>query len=313
VEEHGYLTAEAWEPTLVRLADGGVRVVMSITERSRNLNARAEVTLHPGEAGFELSMVLENPDATAKTCQYWVNAMLSPGAPGVQPSLRFYYPTNKVIVHSRGDGALPDAGNAMPWPVADGSDLSHYDNWRNWLGFFAPELEANYTAVYDSAARVGMVRTFAPGSARGHKLFGFGQGFDPAVYTDDGTQYVEMWGGLTPTFWDYATLEANGRATWDEYWYVLAGLEGLSVANERAALYVNRDGEALEIGVASPDQQDWTLLVLQGDAELAQRPCSVRPDLPWHARLEGIGGNPGGSLIVRIVDGAGGEILSYVL
>ena len=311
VDEHGYLTAEPWQAEVVRQDDGSVTVELSITERSRNLNARVELTLQPQEAGFRLRMVLENPEASAKTFQYWVNAMLSPGGHGVQSSLRFYYPTTSVTVHSRGDGALPDAGNAMSWPVADGRDLSLYANWRNWLGFFAPDLEAAYTAVYDPVASVGMVRTFASDVAQGNKLFGFGQGFDPAVYTDDGTQYVEMWGGLTPTFWDYATLEANGRVAWDEYWYVLAGVDDLSVATAQAALSVTRDQDALDVTVASPGEHDWTLCVFQGENALECRPCSVQPGVPFHVRLENVGGNSSQTLVVRITDAAGNEVLSY--
>ncbi|NLG27964.1 MAG: DUF5107 domain-containing protein, partial [Chloroflexi bacterium] len=227
VDEHGYVTAEPWDTDWQRGADGSATAVMRITERSRNLRAEVRVTLRPGEAGFGLRTILDNPDAAPKSYQYWVNALLSPGAHGVQPSLRFYYPTDSVLVHSRGDGALPEAGQALPWPLYDGRDLSVYGTWRNWLGFFATELRSNYTAVYDSVARAGMVRTFPAELAPGAKLFGFGQGFDPGIYTDDGTQYVEMWGGVTPTFWDYATLESNGRRQWDEYWYVLAGVDGL--------------------------------------------------------------------------------------
>ncbi len=311
VDEHGYLTAEPWDTELLRAADGSATAVMSIVERSRNLRAEVRVTLRPGEAGIGLQTAITNLDGGAKSFQYWTNAMLSPGSHGVQPSLRFYFPTDAVTVHSRGDGALPDAGATMPWPVYDGRDLSHYATWRNWLGFFAPDLTASYTAVYDSAARIGMVRSFAPGEAPGAKLFGFGQGFDPGVYTDDGTQYVEMWGGLTPTFWDYATLGANERRTCEEFWYVLVGLDGLTTANERAVLYVQREAAALRISVASPGAGRWMLSVLQDGREIAQWPCETRPDAPVERRLEEGAWNPSAAVDVRVLDVAGQVVLAH--
>jgi hypothetical protein len=197
----------------------------------------------------------------------------------------------------------------MSWPVADGRDMSRYANWRNWLGMFAPQLDAAYTAVYDPTARVGLVRTFAPGVVRGNKLFGFGQGFDPAVYTDDGAQYVEMWGGLTPTFWDYATVAGNGRVAWDEYWWVLAGVEDLSTANAQAALLAVRDGDHLNVTVTSPGRHDWTLVVSGGGQELARRDLAVAPDSPWRVSLDGMG-NSSATLTVRILDEMGNEVLA---
>jgi hypothetical protein len=310
VDEHGYVTAEPWDTEWQRGADGSATAVMRITERSRNLQAEVHVTLRPGEAGVHLRTILVNPDETVKSYQYWVNAMLSPGRHGVQPSLRFFYPADSVTVHSRGDGALPEPGQALPWPLYDGRDLSAYGTWRNWLGFFAPSLCANYTAVYDPVARVGLVRTFPAELVPGAKLFGFGHGFDPGLYTDDGTQYVEMWGGVTPTFWEYATLEGNSSRQWDEYWYVLAGVDGLTEANERAALALTREQGALVATVAAPAENDWVLTVSQGGTEIARCPCRVRPGEPCSVRLDGDAWNPSEAAIVCILDVLDQTVLS---
>ena len=48
--------------------------------------------------------------------------------------------------------------------------------------------------------------------ARGAKLFA-GKGLDPALWTDDGSTYVELWGGANRTFFpeDDRTLAAGRR------------------------------------------------------------------------------------------------------
>jgi hypothetical protein len=312
VDEHGYLTAEPWQAETTRAPDGSVTVTMRVLERSRNIEARQEITLRPGEAGFHLRTTLRNPDAQAKSVQYWINAMLAPGAHSVQPSLRFYYPASEVIVHSRGDQALPDAHATLPWPIYNGRDLSLYANWQNWLGFFAPNLHAPFTAVYDEAAQLGMVRVFPSGVARGAKLFGFGRGFgDTGAYTDDGSQYVEMWGGLTPTFWDYATLAPQASLTWEEGWYVLARSGGPSVATGDAALSVARSASQLDVTVASPGQHAWTLHVAKNGQDISTQRLSVRPDAPFHIQVPLASGDASIPLTMSLTDTAGKVILTY--
>ena len=314
VEEHGYLTAEPWIPEITRHPDGSATVSMSIEEHSRRIKARVDVTLRPNEGGFHLRSTLSNPDAEAKSLQYWINAMLSPGAHGVRPSLRFYYPTSRVIVHSRGDNALPDARSFMPWPTYDGRDLSHYANWRDWLGFFAPELSQPFTAVYDEESQLGIVRVFPLDVARGVKLFAFGLDFrDAQAYTDDGTQYVEMWGGWTPTFWDYGTLPPQASLSWEESWYVLSRCGGPVLATEDASLSIARATESMDVIIASPGEHRWTLRLTQGSQQIAQQDFAVRPDKPFRMRVALKSGNSAGQVTISVMDSTGRLILSYTV
>lgn len=308
VEEHGYLSAQPWGAEVVRLEDGGAMVVMSIQERTRNISARVSVALRPHEAGFTLRSEFANRDDRPKELQYWINAMLSPGAASVGPGLRLIVPASEVLVHSRGDKALPDAQASMPWPWFDGRDLSRYATWRQWLGFFATKLQRPFTAVYDDTTELGMVRVFPADIARGAKVFGFGSGFDAGVYTDDGSQYVEMWGGLTPTFWDKATLPAQGAVAWEESWWVLSRSRGTDAATTSAALSVQPEGDHWSLTLSARTEANWVLSVKQGTRMLAQQACAVRPGAPCRATVA-----RGGSVepLLVSVTGGGQQMLSY--
>lgn len=311
VDEHGYVTAEPWNAEVARHADGSATVTMSIQERSRNILARVAITLRPQEAGFHVRTTLQNPDAQPKPLQFWLNAMLAPGSPSIKPSLRFYYPTSEVIVHSRGDTTLPDAYAPMPWPIYNGRDLGLYANWQNWLGFFAPALRQPFTAIYDDTTQLGMVRAFPADVARGAKLFGFGRDFgDTGAYTDDGSQYIEMWGGLTPTFADYATLAARATLTWEETWYVISRCGGPSAATARAALSAKRDGEHLDLVVASPAEYQCILSIAQGAREVMRQAFTVRPDAPFRAQVSL---DPKLEASIRITDSRGNLVLAYTI
>jgi len=312
VNEHGYVTAEPWDTVVSRGVDGSATATMTIEERSRGIQARVEVTLAPGEAGFALRTTLHNPHGEARSLQYWTNAMLSPGSHGVQPSLRFYYPAREVIVHSRGDQSLPDAHETMAWPAHDGRDMSSYGNWRDYLGFFAPNLSAPYTAVYDDAAALGMVRVYPPEVVRGNKLFAFGLGFgDSRAYTDDGSQYVEMWSGLSATFWDDVTLGPGATVAWNETWYAIAGTGGPSTAGAEGVLSVARDGATLRVSVGSIGERRWTLRVLQGDRQIAVRDVAVRPDAPYLETLSLEGATEAEPVTVRVEDAQGRVVMVH--
>ncbi len=286
VEEHGYVTAQPWTPEVIHQPDGSVTVVMTIKELSRSIEARVSFTLRPGDGGFAVRSTLTNAGSTPQRVQYWLNAMLAPGAPGVQPSLRFYYPASEVIVHSRGDPSLPDARGTMSWPVYQGRDLSRYSIWHNWLGIFAPALRAPFTAVYDDAAQLGLVRVFPPEVAKGAKLFAFGPDFgDVSAYTDDGSEYVEMWGGLTPTFWDYATLQPQASIGWEETWYVLSRSGGPDMATAQASLSVENKGNSLGVTVAVPHEAHWILRVYQGNNQVTEQRLDALPEIPFHAQV----------------------------
>lgn len=311
VDEHGYLTAQPWSATVSRGTDGSATVPVQVLEQTRQLDARVEITLRPHEAAVRLRSTLRNQSDRDQSFQFWVNAMLSPGRHGVGPGLRLTLPTDSVIVHSTGDSDLPTAASSMSWPLVAGRDLSRYENWRNWLGVFAPKLLAPFVAVYDEATQIGMVHAMAPDTMRGTKLFGFGREFDHTVYADDGAQYVELWGGLTPTFWHDMTLAAGRQITWDDLWYVVAQTGGVDFANADASLYARRDGQRLDLTVASPNEQQWRLLVAQRGETLLDQPIAARPDAPYRVSLDLR--NPDDPVDVHVLHSDGSTVLQYAL
>ena len=128
--------------------------------------------------------------------------MLAPGA-GNKPSAstHFLLPGQQMTVHSTGDGRLPAPGQPFHWPVHNGVDYSWLGNYQQWLGFFErPAAHGPYTAIYDTAADAGGVRLYPASVARGSKVFalGWGAAIGSDNFTDDGSAYVELHGGLAP-------------------------------------------------------------------------------------------------------------------
>jgi len=254
VEEHGYEWGEPWDYQVVT-STAGITVTLRDTTASDRIRATITVYLPADRAILAISPRIENPTGHSIDYKYWANGMLAPGADNTAGAdLRFIFKADQMTVHSRGDGDLPEPGQPMAWPVHNGRDYSRLGNWNRWIGFFErPQAAADFAGVYDSGANEGLARVFPSGVARGSKGFGFGWSdpIDPTIWTEDGSTYVELHGGITPTFWDAATISAGQALEWTEYWYPVSDIGQLSAATAEAALGVRESGDHFTIGVHS--------------------------------------------------------------
>jgi hypothetical protein len=128
-----------------------------------------------------------------------------------------------------------------------------------------PHLAAPFMGAYNPAANLGVVRLIEPGAVPGSKLFAFGLGFSDRSYTDDDSQYFEIWGGANAGFWpeDNLTVPAGGTVQWQESWWPLAGLGGLTWADQDAAIFLSQNGaEDYTISLLVSHARPGTLVVL---------------------------------------------------
>lgn len=264
-DEHGYEWGVPWRYQVIR---GTAGVTLTLRDSDAVNRPTVAVTLHlpADEAALVVRPQIRNTTAAAVDVKYWTDAMLAPGAANSPTAdLHFLFPGEQVLVHSTGDADLPQAGELMGWPIHGGRDYSRLGNWNRWLGFFeAPQAHGPYTGVYDTAADEGVLRVFPATVARGSKSFAVGWK-DPLPsgwWTDGGSGYVELHGGLAPTFWDAVTLSAGQVISWTEVWYPLAGLGGVSAAGEKAALRLEREGDTLALGLHTPAAHPYVDLYL---------------------------------------------------
>jgi uncharacterized repeat protein (TIGR01451 family) len=254
-DEHGYEWGIPWRYRVVE-GTAGVTVTLRDSDAVTRPTVAVAVHLPADRAALVVRPQIANPTAADVGLKYWTNALLAPGAANAPSAdLRFLFPGDQVIVHSTGDADLPPAGELMDWPVHDGRDYGRLGEWDQWLGFFeAPQAHGPFAGVYDTAADEGVLRIYPADVVSGSKGFAFGWN-DPLpsyLWTDDDSAYVEVHGGLMPTFWDTATLSPGQIVSWTEVWYPVAGIGGISVAGEEAALRLERLGDALAVGLYTP-------------------------------------------------------------
>jgi hypothetical protein len=305
VEEHGYEWSMTWVPMATMDGTAGV-VTMRDWLGPDRVRALITVRLEAGASYFTIRPRIENPTGRAVEVKYWTNAMLAPGAPN-SPSadLRFVLPdaVTEVTIHSRGDERLPGYDERMSWPIFDGIDLSRLGNWTNWLGFFEDPARDGFVAVYDEGYDEGMVRVYPADVARGVKVFGLGWSEPIAAHnwTDDGSSYVEIHGGLAPTFGDSVTLAPGSHVEWVETWYPVAGMGGLRYANRVAALNLTAGGGVADIAVAVPRAWSGDVILLLNGEEQWRTSVTLLPGQPFRTSVPLGDGTPEtGQLAVRL-------------
>jgi hypothetical protein len=141
----------------------------------------------------------------------------------------------------------------------------------------------------------------------------FGLGWQDALgsdnYTDDDSAYVEIHGGLAPTFDDPYRLEGYESIGWSEDWYPVNGIGGLTYADSAGALHVEREN-GLSIGLYVVRPFTGKLIVSSGTDQFVQRSLHIDPATPFSARFLNAtaAGNP---LTVQLLDEQGDVVLSY--
>ncbi|HKP52625.1 MAG TPA: DUF5107 domain-containing protein [Chloroflexia bacterium] len=246
-QEHGLMEYLPWEAAIMRNVDGGATVTVSATDRLTGMKVTGTITLSPEESAYTLTARMENRTTQPQRGQLWTNAMLAPGGTNhASPRTHFIVPHTQVVVHSTSDANLPPEHGVVNWPRHEGRDLGDMSTWKGWLGAFAlPGAQrGSFAAVYNPDADEGMVKTFKGSEMPGLKIFGFGPGFDPKVYTDDNSSYAELWGGITPTFWDNSTFPPGSSLGWTERWQPVAGVGGVSLAGAWGTVSLGSDGKA---------------------------------------------------------------------
>jgi len=285
VDEHGLNEYRPWHVQATSTGNQAT-VLVSDTEGHTGMSISVAISLDSTHSYFTIQPRIYNPTSRAQPYQFWINAMTALANNRNEPSLRFVLPTDQVSIHSTNDPNLPKPKTRIPWPVYKGRDLSLYGNWRGYLGLFeSPQAQQGFMGGYDPNVDEGIVRVFPPSIARGVKIFGPGT-LNSNLWTDDDSNYVELWGGVTPTFWDYSTLNPDEVLTWKERWYAVSGLGGFRFANEQVAVNAERHGGDVQVSIAATGYFAGQVVLRQGERILARQPLTIMPGHPHRAKWQ---------------------------
>lgn len=299
VEEHGLNEYRPWNAAV-----SGAAVTVSDHEDRTGLDVAVTISLDAAHSYVTIQPRVTNSTGSPQKIQFWLNAMLALNGNRATDSTRFLLPSSQVTLHSTGQDGMPEPGGKLDWPVFRGRDLSRYANWRGYLGFFAsPAASGDWVGAYDTSNDQGIVRVFPSGVARGVKFFG-GKGIDPATWTNDGSTYIELWGGLLPTFWDDTVIQPGQTFGWTERWYPVSGLgQGFDAANATAAVGWESRGDGVAVNVVTSANFEGLVKLWRDGQQIATWPVAVGPGRAFNGLWSG--GNGQGPIGVQLFDSMG--------
>ncbi len=296
VEEHGLNEWRPW-PYSIGYSEYGLAVFVSDNDDRTGMTVGANISLDANHSYVTVQPWARNDTVETHEYELWANAMVALNNNTVTGETQFIIPTGQATVHSTGDGGLPGSGGAFGWPTHGGRDLSWYGNWSNYLGFFVPTGSADFVSVYDHGIDQGIVRVSnTHGWPSGTKIFGPGT-LSPSLWTDDGSSYVEVWSGATPSFGSKATLAPGQSMGWTEHWYPVHGLGGLNFANQHATLRISPTGNGTDIALTVTHALAGRLALYADGVALAEWPVDLQPGQTLYANWTGTASSLGVALI----------------
>jgi hypothetical protein len=308
-QEHGYRFGVPWQYTVTQTEE---EAIIQLSDKDENrLGVTVKVTLPANSAAFWVEPEASNNAAKAVPLQLWTNAALTLGQETMTPDTEFIVPTGVITIHSRGEAGWTIPGEKMqaPWPRVDETDLSDYQQWANYLGFFVSNNDAPFIGAYSNATRLGVLRSVGSEATTGAgKIFAFGDEFADRSYTDDNSQYFEIWGGANAGFWpEYDLMLDPGQTVgWREQWWPVAGLPALTWASETVAVAITRtdNNAAVSIMVARPITG--TVRITSGKTVLVNEMINAAPASPIHWTF-----TTDGPMTIELQDANGHLLLSY--
>jgi hypothetical protein len=281
-QEHGYRWGVPWDYSVTQ-TNKGATITLSDTAPDR-VGVKVQVALPVDSAVFTVKPKLTNAGSKRMPVQFWLNAALALAPDTMSPDTQFIVPTDKMIVHSRGEEGweVPGELEESSWPQVGATDLSDYSQWANYLGFFVPNMEAPFMGAYNPETDLGVVRLIKPGAVPGNKLFAFGSAFPDRSYTDNDSQYFEIWGGVNIGFWpeDDISVPSSGTLQWQESWWPLAGLGGITWANEHAAIHLRQSSDTYHLSLLVSRPRQGKLIVSAGETTVLIESFSADPAIP---------------------------------
>jgi len=311
VQEHGYRWGVPWTYK-TNQTNTEATITLSDVAPDR-VGAEVTVTLSADSPIFRIEPRLINQTNQAVPVQFWINAALSLSPGGMSLRNQFIIPAETVIIHSRGaDGwDIPGEHEPMSWPTYREQDLTTYQQWANYLGYFIPHLSAPFMGAYNLETDLGVARLITPETVAGNKVFAFSQTFPYRSYTDDDSQYFELWGGVNEGFWpEYDVMVQPGETlSWEEAWWPLAQLGGLSWANQQVALYHYQNNKEHLVTITLAQSMFVELTLLNNGVPIETETVSLQPDDVIERNYP----FTEGALQLQITDSQNNELLTYSL
>ena len=278
--------------------DGSVTVWHSDLDPMQRMRGTHGIRLRGDSALIESEARLANRTDVPQTFLWWANV-----AARSHERYQSFFPTDVRYVadHARrAITAFPKADRpyygidypalAARHPDADRIDVS--SNIPVPTSYMITDTADDFFGGYDHDARAGFVHWADRAIAPGKKQWTWGDGeighaWDRHLTDGDGP-YVELMAGVfTDNQPDFSRLAAGETRRFSQYWYPIQDIGPAVQATLDAAIGLDVQGAAVELGVATTSVRSEAHIALRrGDHVVAEWSTRIAPGSPFTVRLE---------------------------
>lgn len=272
--------------------DSGAQTVwLGEVEPMRGLQVMTGFTLYPEKALIEITGKVFNGNATPRHFLWWAN----PAVKGGDEHQSVFPPdVTAVFDHGKRDvSAFPIAqGTYYKVDYSAGVDISRYKNIPVPTSYMADKSDYDFVGAYHHGEQGGLLHIADHHVSPGKKQWtwgncDFGLAWDRNL-TDSNGPYIELMTGVfTDNQPDFIWIAPYEEKVFVQNFLPYSGLGTVQNANTQAAIKLERDGDALALGIyAIAPLADMTLVISDGDNPLWETSLSLAPAEVWQQRLE---------------------------
>lgn len=239
-----------------------------------------DVTLRAGRASLDIDTKLTNTrNSAVPQFEYWTVTTLAPGStPGetaIPLNTRIVAAMDQVHLLESSWSWFGDAEERVADEVFRWNNLSHFENWVDQgTGFANPKYSANYSGLLNEDEHMGVLRVSDNVQTPGLKLWTFGTQ-SLSIDINDSSEWlrptIELWHGVTPEFWDRASMTPNEVKQWSDTYFATLGLSEITAASEYGAVQLTHQESGADTVLTAaatltlPDQTVRAVLRLDGN------------------------------------------------
>lgn len=226
--DRGHHTPDNFSPVdwkIKKWDDGSITVYIGNINLITNIYYLVGLTLRPGRAFLEISVKTFNNDPLRAKYYFWTNT-----AETVTEGSRVFIPGKHTV-----DDTFP--------VTKEGLDVSWYKNCKFAVDAFVIDSEEDFFGYYDYNTHYGVVQHANHFKVPGKKRFTWGTSEDglfwAPILSDRGMPYIELQSGRFRTQGIVGFVDPFFFESWEEWWYPISGINGISYANKDAAINVD--------------------------------------------------------------------------
>jgi tetratricopeptide (TPR) repeat protein len=286
---HTPSTATPVDYVLRTNADGSVTCFVGTLDLPSRTRWTVAITLPKDKAYLQTRAMWYNPTPFDQSYYTWTTAAVS-----AREDLQYFYSGRFVVPHS-------NAITNDPWPVdRKGRDLSFYKNNR-FEGSKSHFVFGSYNTTfgtYTHGERLGLGHWARHEDMPGQKVWIWSLFRDGAMWENllTGTrgQYSEPQAGRLLSQVDHEFFSPYRGDLWDELWFPVKDIGGLSAASPGAVMHVSQTGDSVTIQISALRTLTEELIVAEGTSERFRHKINLTPlaayrkVLPWTGTMENI-------------------------